>query len=157
MRMHEEVLQYWVVQHCSTARAVHIRVPNRSKTGTLHHYMPFLNQFTKTKQTLNSTHKYDDHTYNGMLRKRNGAKWSEQSEEAVLWMLHNKCVSCKVGCSHVSRTFFSAYSSTPATRRWYWYRLHATASTAVSCTLTPQPVQPYFVRWYLVRSSTRMR
>ena len=36
---------------------------------------------TTKKASTASTHKYDDHTYNSMIRKRNDAQWREESEK----------------------------------------------------------------------------
>ena len=43
--------------------------------------MPFLNQFRKYKQTLNSTQQYDNTSHNRMSRTMNDTKWREEGRE----------------------------------------------------------------------------
>ena len=90
--LHKLTLQWYT---SNTVRSVHIRVPNRPKTGTLHLFMPFLNQCTNYKETLNSTHQYDHSTHNKSIRNTKNANWREEEREncslchAQNWVSYN--------------------------------------------------------------------
>ena len=81
--------------------------------------MPFLTQLQKNKETLNSTHQYDDHTYNCMVRKMNDAKWREEEKENSSVGIAQKMCIMQCGHLHVTSTF-AMYSTVILCR--YWYR-----------------------------------